>query len=511
MCTNDESRVISDKVAEFVNKQELFTSVDVANAIKKDGTWIRNREVAGWLRNFFSDPSYSRTLIPVDYGRNEATLYHPGFADTKDYKNYDAKAISPEVFNDKYKDNAVTAVSEEIAADDTMDDDVPVDNNAPKVASTLINIFKGEEMQTILDRSKPLQPVIDRMMGHWTYDLFTRKPGPAYADDGVFQGTDLDLACFLFALVERGAVINIPKYKGRRATQHTEGQHVVSKDNRHGKLNGINANKETFSFSIRIFDMNVMMTDSVGYHRNFMLVDVDGTWYEGWKTLDFLPSAKENDFITNNDLLSDNKISFKNFVHPNRWVSLYGQYYYITKVLLERMTDEAKYLKDMASAMRARGIIIGGGNEKKEWPQKETVGAQKSIIVKAFEAEVDHPEYSGQFPEESEIAAFLPNYKGTTDGELLKAIEDRAREFTYNLIQRLRFATRSTEYAFFTNGDDGNKIPAWIRNINWERDIVLPRKKKKWSQLTLTDEVVIRYRVYDKSERVSADDETDDG
>lgn len=37
--------------------------------------------------------------------------------------------------------------------------------------------------------------------------------------------------------------------------------------------------------------------ESVGEPRNFMMVDVDGTWYEGWKTIELLPKAEENQFL----------------------------------------------------------------------------------------------------------------------------------------------------------------------------------------------------------------------
>jgi hypothetical protein len=369
---------------------------------------------------------------------------------------------------------------------------------AKKVASTLVNVLDSPRVQTILDRTQPIQPVIDEMIAHWGYDLFTRRPGAAYTEDDVFVGTDLDLACFLFALAERGAVINIPKYTSRRPKQVTAGEVVVSADNRHGKILGVLANKENFSFSIRIMDANVMTTDSVGNFRNFMLVDVDGTWYDGWKSIEFVPSAKENDFLTNNSLWSGHSVVFKNFIHPNRWVSFYGQHYYATKVLIERLTEEAKHLKDVAGNMRARGVVIGGsGGEKKEWPQKTVVGAQKSIKVQTMEAEVEFPEIQGTYKID------LPGWTYSNDSELLKGIEDRARTLTYSIIPKLRFATRATEFAFMQNSENGLKMPSWIEGTRWDRTFVQPGKKKIWSRMTFAKGIAVRYRLFEKSEIVA--------
>jgi len=369
-----------------------------------------------------------------------------------------------------------------------------------KIAGTLVNVLNTDEMQLIIDKGQSVKPVIERLTDYWSYDLFTRKPGAAYTDDGIFVGTDLDLAAFLFALAERGAVINIPQYKSRRPAQIAEGQTVVSKDNRHGKILGLSANKENFSFSIRINDANVMTTDSVGDFRNFMLVDIDGKWYDGWKAVEFVPNAKENDFLTNNSLWSGNSVVFKNFVHPNRWVSLYGQYYFITKALIDRLTEEAKFLKDTAEMMRKRGVKIGGGGaEKKEWPKKTVVGKGESIKIKAFEAEVDHPDITGEF-----VVSKLFSEKDQS--LLLKAVEDTARSYTYSIIPKLRFAARATEYAFFLNSNDGEKMPAWIQNAKWERGYILPGKKKIWNRLVIARGIALRYRVFDKSEIVAAED-----
>ena len=77
------------------------------------------------------------------------------------------------------------------------------------IAETLKKLQFNPIMESIVDKSVNVGPAVKLVKEFWSYDLMTRKPGPAYRD-GVFVGTDLDLACFLSALAERNAVINIP-------------------------------------------------------------------------------------------------------------------------------------------------------------------------------------------------------------------------------------------------------------------------------------------------------------
>jgi hypothetical protein len=74
----------------------LFTSVDIANSIKSDGTWVRNSEVASWLRSnaLNNTPSYTSTKITVSNNK-EATLYYPSNLNPDSYTNRDQEALSP--------------------------------------------------------------------------------------------------------------------------------------------------------------------------------------------------------------------------------------------------------------------------------------------------------------------------------------------------------------------------------------------------------------------------------
>ena len=116
-------------------------------------------------------------------------------------------------------------------------------------------------------------------------------------------------------------------------------------------------------------DQNVIGTDKVGDYRTFSLTDYDGSWYPGWDIIEFVPTLNENKFITENSLWSGNKIMFKNFVHPNRWTSFFGQYYVISKLMIERLAEESKYLNAEIKAMQKEGI---------KFPR---VMAQKAILM----------------------------------------------------------------------------------------------------------------------------------
>lgn len=373
-----------------------------------------------------------------------------------------------------------------------------------QVAATLKDAVASEAMQRILNRAEPVFDIADTLLDHWKYDLYTRKPGPAYFENGALQPTDLDLACFLSALVDRKAVIVLPHYKSKRAKTTREGEHVLSRSNRHGQVLGMIANKEVFSFSIRVFDQNVIQQgdeskpDQTGAFRSFMLVDLDGTWHEGWSQIEFMPTAKENAFLNDRSLWTDNTVVFKNFVHPNRWISFYGQYYMLTKALIDRLEQENKHLNAEIKRLLTAGFTfpLEGEGAKAEWPHTEK-GESKPVKVPAFEATVDL-EFRGMFNpcEDSQEA-------------LIKA-DALARRIRYSINPALRFATRATELAFAQAGAKHKGFPAWIKGASWETGYREPGGRTAWERLVLHQAfpgqrgVALRYRQYEKTERVAA-------
>lgn len=91
---------VQEKVVEFINDEELFTSVDIANAVKSDGLWVRNREVRDWLKENFGNKTifknYTTTQIKVCKGSSAATLYHPDNVNADAYLETDQHTLTPD-------------------------------------------------------------------------------------------------------------------------------------------------------------------------------------------------------------------------------------------------------------------------------------------------------------------------------------------------------------------------------------------------------------------------------
>lgn len=378
---------------------------------------------------------------------------------------------------------------------------------AKQMPKSIKDMVASDMMQAVINYDTPyemVEQIAEQTIDSWGFDLFTRKPKPALVENGVLKPTDLDLASFMSALSDRGAVIVLPKYTSRRAKTIREGERVVSNKNRTGKILGLSANKDVFSFSVKIEDSNVIQAgneeeqDKVGAPRAFMLTDLDGSWWDGWSKIEFMPSAKENEFLKDKKLWTGMTVVFKNFVHPNRWASFYGQYYFLTKCLIERLTEQAAFFRSEKKRLIAKGVKFpkSGDGKKKEWP-KSTKGKSKSEKFTAFECEIDAP-WTGELTE-------LPDTQ-----ESLVLADKAARRLSYSLVPKLRFAARATELAFFNAGMDEKGFPSWIKGAEWEDGYVVKGKRTKWKRLVLAQLLpgqtgfALRFRTYEKSEQVAA-------
>lgn len=357
-------------------------------------------------------------------------------------------------------------------------------------------------IQGIRSRTTDILQIIEEIDSYWTYDLLTRKPSPAEYDDAgnLIKATNLDLATFLYALADRGAMINIPEYKSRRNKSVQEGTMIVSEGNRHGKLIGLVSNKEVFSFGLRIIDMNVMSEDQIGFPRSFMLTDFDGSWYKGWKTIEFMPSAEENKFLSENKLWDMKNVKFDNFVVPEKWLSFYGKYYFITKAAIDRLAEENQHLKAEKKRLLEAGITLPSSDDSDihtEWskPSKDKRG--KRVQVDAFEVEVDLPEREGEY----EV------YPTSQDGLVLVC---KKLKTIRSSLEKFRFATRCVEYAA-SKKDYKSTFPAWIKNVQWEEGFKFPGKRKLWNRLKIIQpgvaqySIAIRTRWYSVTQEVAED------
>jgi len=368
---------------------------------------------------------------------------------------------------------------------------------APKyVATTLKTMMNSPMTQAILDRSMNIEPVAVEALGWWGYDLMSRKPSPAMDEYGVFKGTDLDLACFMYELAGRGAVINIPTYKAQTGAKVRKDQQLKSKYNRNGELLSVVSNKDFFSFSIKVMDLNVIGEDKVGDYRTFSLTGKDGSWSDAWQTIQFEPTLKENRFITENKLWTGNRIVFKNFIHPNRWTSFFGHHYAISKILIERLEEEAKFLNaEMKRLQEQEGITFPATADQ---PQSHDYdyGETVSKTFVAFQSMIYMPE--------SQVSGEYLKLENTQQA-LVEAYARRKRLMT--AVAKLRFMTRASEYAHYINPD---RMPAWFKNVQWEDDFTIPGKRIKWQRLKLFQpkvgehSVSILKRTFTKKARVAA-------
>jgi hypothetical protein len=368
-----------------------------------------------------------------------------------------------------------------------------------QVAKTLTEVLEHPVMRKIQDLGSDITEITDTVVGFWKYDLMNRKPSPAMYDDAgnLLQTTNLDLATFLYALWDRGACINIPTYKGWRPKTVTEGQVVTSSANRSGKITGLVGNKDLFSFNIRILDSNVMTTDSIGFPRAFSLTDPNGDWYEGWRTIQFLPTAKENKWLTESKIWDSHKIVFDHFVSPTRWISFFGQYYFMTKAMIDRLSAEKKHLTGVKKRMEANGIELPESS-RETFPEygKSTKEEGKSVKYKTMVVEVDVPDPTGEFRD----------YADTQEN--LVEVYTRLRKIRLGQ-EKLSFSARTVEYAMYSQ-DKFNNFPAWIKNVQWEEGFkVSSRSRTEWKRLKLVQpgvaqrSVAIRYRIKEKSEIVA--------
>jgi DNA-binding CsgD family transcriptional regulator len=98
--------IIENVVSEFIQKGQLFTSIDIANEVKTRGEWIRNTEVAGFLRkNVISlarqqnlDYEMVQVSVSTSTGSAQANVYFMSGDDPHSYTNTTQTAMTPAEF-----------------------------------------------------------------------------------------------------------------------------------------------------------------------------------------------------------------------------------------------------------------------------------------------------------------------------------------------------------------------------------------------------------------------------
>lgn len=151
---------IQEKVQEYIKEQKMFTSVDIANAVKQEGLWVRNREVRDWIQENFTNKSifgdYIISQIMVCNGSSFASLYHPALKDPNDYLDREQQPLTPDEVKAIAKNKVGTikdsaADITKILTEDNEEDDEDV-GSTPSVPST--NNVKMSIVLVSIDRLK---------------------------------------------------------------------------------------------------------------------------------------------------------------------------------------------------------------------------------------------------------------------------------------------------------------------------------------------------------------------
>ncbi len=366
------------------------------------------------------------------------------------------------------------------------------------LAESVKNIvnFNDEYVKEIADRTKPVSDeLVSAILGQSVMSWEGRNPAPALDPDGNFQGTDLDLFSFLVPLAVRGAVIEIPRYRNRRKVVVKESERKIG-TNQFGPITGMVSNKDVLSFSTRLWDSTIAKTDpatgkeSMGAHRSYMIVDCDGHWYHGWDKIVFKPTAPENAFLNEKGLFTGNTVYFKNYVHPNRWQSVFSAQHLLKLLLVERFDEEAGFYRSEMKRLNVENITLPEG-VKAPYEPPVSEGDVKIISVGTIEFELDRPQFSGSFK----------SVENSQRG--LVAAYERQKYLTYTVKPQVRFAIRANEAAYFKYGK--SEVAQWMIGRHWEAGWKAPKGRIEWHYMRLSPAMALRYRLKTVSQQVSAE------
>ena len=235
---------------------------------------------------------------------------------------------------------------------------------------------------------------------------------------------------------------------------------------------------------------NIHGEENLGAHRNYMIVDCDGHWYDGWERIVFKPTAPENSFLLDKWLWTENTVYFKYYVHPNRWQSIFSAQHLLKLLLVERLDEEATFYRNEMKRLALFGFEFPK-DVKATYEPPVFEGEVKQIDVHTIEFALDRPEFY------SEYKHVQNSQKG-----LIEAYE-RQKYLTHTLKPQVRFCIRANEAAYFSYGI--GRIAPWMEGRTWEEGWRFPKGKVDWNFMRLGPEIGLRYRIKTVSQQVSAE------
>lgn len=319
-----------------------------------------------------------------------------------------------------------------------------------------------------------------------------RSPSPAFNTRGNLVGTNLDLATILVGLLQRRAVIHIPRYTRRRPkTVRTDVRRIGT--TAFGHIEQLVAHRDAFSFSVLLHDHSVIVptgemhgAETIGAPRSYMVLDVDGSWYPGWKNFGFAPTTSESEFFASRRIMTRSGMHCKYFVHPNRYQSFFGIPYLHLKMLLARLEDEVLCLRQELKRLDP--------SRSSDTGKKRRTRAGKTISVKAFEVEFDMPAFVGP----------PSDYFVGREGDVRIAwIERRLKTILGLWMPLVRFIVRADELAYYKYAFRADKKPGWAYKLTTEKRVRTQGSKKLWHRVSFSSEYALRFREYVRKEIVA--------
>ena len=149
-------RVAEEVIQDYIRNNKMFTSIDIANTVKLKGLWIRNSEVAKYLRDNvdnmdeFLNGDYvsSQIVVVIDAATGRTTranLYHPAIDNPHDYVNTQQRALTPaevDAISSKNVAPTPTVIAPPAPAPAVpVAPPIPADSTKP-VKKSLLNWFK---------------------------------------------------------------------------------------------------------------------------------------------------------------------------------------------------------------------------------------------------------------------------------------------------------------------------------------------------------------------------------
>ncbi len=345
------------------------------------------------------------------------------------------------------------------------------------IAKTLSGILENEVVQAALDRRENIDYAIQEMQERWNINLWDRNPSPTYSENGngrEFAGSDLDAFTVLKVLKQRGAVIDLPNYSNQRPQTDRTDQRVVSSHHRHGKLAALVSNRETHSFSVLLYDHNVIQDQpgeqqTVGACRAFSILDDFACFHAGFEGFEFDPTNSEREFFEEKGVeFQPGSLNFRYFVHPSKAGSFLGEKKIATEILIARLADEIGHYRSLAKHLRESGIKLGGSF----FPDLEydtSVSEDKvSYTGQVLESKVTIPGFLGSYPlmgESGSGKVTRYNEDDAADSQhVLRYAEHRVRDLR-RARRDFQADAKAVDTAFFLNAIDETGAP--IIRLGW--------------------------------------------